>query len=69
MCIVLILSYDKKIGLNYNTNNILYAKVTLAEDGVKGLAKGWAPTFIGYSMQVCLNPIHAVAALKQSLMG
>ncbi|PAA54498.1 hypothetical protein BOX15_Mlig010018g1, partial [Macrostomum lignano] len=26
-------------------------KVTLAEDGMRGLAKGWAPTFIGYSMQ------------------
>lgn len=26
-------------------------KVTLAEDGVKGLAKGWAPTFFGYSAQ------------------
>lgn len=26
-------------------------KVTLAEDGVKGLAKGWAPTLIGYSFQ------------------
>ncbi|EDV28979.1 uncharacterized protein TRIADDRAFT_63189 [Trichoplax adhaerens] len=26
-------------------------KVTLAEDGVRGLGKGWAPTFIGYSMQ------------------
>jgi len=26
-------------------------KVTLAEDGVRGLAKGWAPTFFGYSMQ------------------
>jgi solute carrier family 25 phosphate transporter 3 len=26
-------------------------KVTLKEDGVRGLAKGWAPTFIGYSMQ------------------
>lgn len=25
--------------------------VTLREDGVRGLAKGWAPTFIGYSMQ------------------
>ncbi|ELW71323.1 Phosphate carrier protein, mitochondrial [Tupaia chinensis] len=25
--------------------------VTLKEDGVCGLAKGWAPTFIGYSMQ------------------
>lgn len=26
-------------------------KVTLAEDGMKGLAKGWAPTAIGYSLQ------------------
>ncbi|KAM8978503.1 solute carrier family 25 member 3 isoform 1-T1 [Sarcophilus harrisii] len=25
--------------------------ITLREDGVRGLAKGWAPTFIGYSMQ------------------
>lgn len=26
-------------------------KVTMAEGGIRGLAKGWAPTFIGYSMQ------------------
>ncbi|KAJ1530730.1 hypothetical protein ONE63_005586 [Megalurothrips usitatus] len=26
-------------------------RVTLAEDGTRGLAKGWAPTFIGYSLQ------------------
>jgi len=26
-------------------------RVTVREDGVRGLAKGWAPTFIGYSMQ------------------
>jgi len=26
-------------------------KVTLKEDGMKGLAKGWAPTFFGYSAQ------------------
>jgi len=26
-------------------------KVTVREDGTRGLAKGWAPTFIGYSMQ------------------
>uniref|UniRef100_A0A8C1A0U6 Solute carrier family 25 member 3 n=1 Tax=Cyprinus carpio carpio TaxID=630221 RepID=A0A8C1A0U6_CYPCA len=25
--------------------------VTLREDGLRGLGKGWAPTFIGYSMQ------------------
>ncbi|XP_053884613.1 phosphate carrier protein, mitochondrial isoform X1 [Malaclemys terrapin pileata] len=25
--------------------------VTVKEDGVRGLAKGWAPTFFGYSMQ------------------
>jgi len=26
-------------------------RLTIAEEGVRGLAKGWAPTFIGYSMQ------------------
>lgn len=26
-------------------------KVTLAEDGTRGLARGWAPTFFGYSTQ------------------
>merc|ERR1711941_117474 len=26
-------------------------KITIAEDGTKGLAKGWAPTLIGYSAQ------------------
>lgn len=26
-------------------------RVTLAEEGLKGLSKGWAPTFIGYSAQ------------------
>ncbi|XP_045147688.1 phosphate carrier protein, mitochondrial-like [Echinops telfairi] len=26
-------------------------RVTVQEDGVRGLARGWAPTFFGYSMQ------------------
>jgi solute carrier family 25 phosphate transporter 3 len=26
-------------------------KVSIAEEGVRGLAKGWAPTLIGYSIQ------------------
>jgi len=26
-------------------------KLTVKEDGLRGIAKGWAPTFIGYSMQ------------------
>ncbi|CAO4377789.1 unnamed protein product [Caenorhabditis nigoni] len=26
-------------------------KVTMAEDGLRGLGRGWAPTFIGYSAQ------------------
>jgi len=26
-------------------------RVSVAEEGIKGLAKGWAPTLIGYSMQ------------------
>lgn len=27
-------------------------KVTVAEDGARGLVRGWAPTFFGYSIQV-----------------
>jgi len=26
-------------------------KISVAEEGIRGLAKGWAPTFIGYSVQ------------------
>lgn len=26
-------------------------KVSIAEEGMRGLARGWAPTFVGYSMQ------------------
>lgn len=26
-------------------------RLTIREDGIKGLSRGWAPTFIGYSMQ------------------
>ena len=29
-------------------------KVTYAEEGPKGLVKGWAPTFLGYSAQVII---------------
>ena len=35
-------------------------KVTIAEEGARGLAKGWAPTLFGYSAQVSeinLRPI------------
>lgn len=28
-------------------------KVSVREEGMRGLAKGWSPTFIGYSLQVC----------------
>lgn len=27
-------------------------RVSVREEGFRGLAKGWAPTFIGYSLQV-----------------
>jgi solute carrier family 25 phosphate transporter 3 len=26
-------------------------RITVAEEGIRGLGKGWAPTLIGYSMQ------------------
>jgi solute carrier family 25 phosphate transporter 3 len=26
-------------------------RTTLAEEGIRGLGKGWAPTAVGYSMQ------------------
>lgn len=33
---------------------LFFSQVSVREDGVRGLAKGWAPTAIGYSMQgVC----------------
>ncbi len=32
-------------------NTINGFKVTVAEEGARGLVKGWAPTLIGYSMQ------------------
>lgn len=34
-----------------NSSLFFSLKVTVKEDGARGLAKGWAPTFIGYSMQ------------------
>lgn len=33
-------------------------KVTVAEEGARGLAKGWFPTLIGYSAQVFNNTFH-----------
>lgn len=36
---------------NLDFKSIIF-QVTLKEEGVKGLARGWAPTAIGYSMQV-----------------
>lgn len=43
----------KLLFLNLYTQPKLYisAQLTLAEDGARGLGKGWAPTAIGYSMQ------------------
>jgi len=30
-------------------------QVTMKEEGAKGLARGWAPTLLGYSMQVRMS--------------
>lgn len=32
-------------------------KVTVAEEGARGLVKGWAPTFFGYSAQVSTHSL------------
>lgn len=37
-------------------------KITVAEEGARGLAKGWAPTLFGYSAQVS-SLIHVTAYL------
>lgn len=29
----------------------------MKEEGLRGIAKGWAPTLIGYSMQVNFQPL------------
>lgn len=44
-------------------------KVTLREDGPRGLAKGWAPTAIGYSMQgICKFGFYEVFKILYSNM-
>merc|ERR1712062_14638 len=44
-------------------------KITLAEDGARGLAKGWAPTFFGYSMQgICKFGFYEVFKIFYSNM-
>merc|ERR1711941_194848 len=55
-------------------------KLTLAEDGLKGLAKGWAPTLLGYSAQgvgkfgfyegfKILSPFEAMKVRIQTMPG
>ncbi|XP_060847404.1 solute carrier family 25 member 3-like [Rhopalosiphum padi] len=44
-------------------------KITLKEDGVKGLAKGWAPTFLGYAAQgMCKFGLYEVFKVHYSEM-
>jgi len=47
------------------------ARLTIAEEGARGLAKGWAPTAIGYSMQgVCKFGFYEVfKVLYSNLIG
>ena len=44
-------SYCRQVDAAKYKNLFHGLRVTVAEEGVKGLAKGWAPTLIGYSMQ------------------
>ncbi|XP_033097287.1 phosphate carrier protein, mitochondrial-like, partial [Anneissia japonica] len=42
-------------------------RVTLAEEGVRALGKGWAPTFVGYSMQgLCKFGLYEVFKIQYS---
>lgn len=43
-------------------------KVTVAEEGARGLAKGWFPTLIGYSLQVSCTR-HACIRLVSNLVS
>jgi len=44
-------------------------KITVAEDGMRELAKGWAPTFFGYSMQgICKFGFYEVFKIFYSNM-
>ncbi|RXG67621.1 Phosphate carrier protein, mitochondrial [Armadillidium vulgare] len=46
-------------------------RVTMKEDGIRGLGKGWAPTFFGYSMQgICKYGLYEVfKVLYGNLIG
>ncbi|XP_013180320.1 PREDICTED: phosphate carrier protein, mitochondrial-like, partial [Papilio xuthus] len=44
-------------------------KVSVREEGMRGLAKGWAPTFIGYSLQgLCKFGLYEVFKVTYSGM-
>lgn len=48
--------------------NLFYGlKVTVAEEGIRGLGKGWTPTLIGYSAQVTQKLIfkHSFPSFKR----
>ena len=50
-------------------NTINGFKVTVAEEGMRGLGKGWAPTLIGYSMQgLCKFGFYEVFKIMYSNM-
>lgn len=42
-------------------------KITVAEEGARGLAKGWAPTLFGYSAQVYI--IHVICSREILIMS
>ena len=46
-CIYFFVKVDPAKYVNTKTG----FKLTVREDGLRGLARGWAPTFVGYSLQ------------------
>ena len=48
---VIVLYFFVKVNPTKYVNTKTGFKLTVREDGLRGLARGWAPTLVGYSLQ------------------